>query len=77
MLGNQLGEESVNAIVNAAKDKPQIKTLCGLKPDQTEANFKYNSLGVGDAILLAWDLRKNSALVSLEYAAAPLDVNSQ
>ena len=49
--------------------KPQLTTLCGLKPDQTEANFSGNNLKVGDAILLAFDLKKNSILVELKCAA--------
>ena len=52
--------------MEVAKSKPQLTTLCGLKPDQTKANFSYGNLGVGDAILLAFDLKQNSALVELE-----------
>ena len=68
MLGNTMGEEGADALVRAAKDKPQLITLCGLKPDQTEANFRGQGLGVEDAILLAYDLSKNSVLVKLECA---------
>ena len=69
ILNNSLGEESANAIVNVAKEKPQIVTLCGLKPDQTEADLSNRNLGVGDAILLAFDLSKNSVLVKLKCVA--------
>jgi hypothetical protein len=69
MLSNGLGDEGANAIVNVAKEKPQIMTLCGLKPDQTEADFSGRGLGVGDAFLLAFDLSKNSALVKLKCVA--------
>ena len=69
MLSNNLGNEGANAIVNVAKEKPQIMTLCGLKPDQTEADFYRHRLGVGDAILLAFDLSKNSVLVKLKCVA--------
>ena len=37
MLRNDMGKEGAEAIVGIAKDKPQITTLCGLKPKQTEA----------------------------------------
>ena len=70
MLRNDIGEEGANAIVSAAKDKPQLTMLCGLKPDQTEAKLSYQRLGVGDAILLAFDLRRNRVLVKLECATA-------
>ena len=49
--------------------KPQLTTLCGLKQDQTQASFAGHSLKDGDAILLAFDLKKNSILVELKCAA--------
>ena len=66
MLCNDFGVEGANSIVDAAKGKPQLATLCGIKPDQTEADFSHQDLNVGDAILLAFDLKKNSVLVELE-----------
>jgi hypothetical protein len=63
-----LGKEGADSIVDAAKDKPQLITLCGLKPDQTSADFSRQNLGVGDAILLAFDLKKNFVLVDLKCA---------
>ena len=66
MLKNKLGEEGANCIVEVAKDKPQLITLCGLKPDQTSADFSNQGLGAGDAILLAFDLKQNSVLVELK-----------
>ena len=53
------------------KDKPRITTLCGFKPDQAEADLSEQFLNVGDAVLLAFDLKKNSALVKLECAQEP------
>ena len=70
LLKNDLGAEGANAIVNVAKDKPQLTTLCGFKPDQTKADFSRNGLNVGDAILLAFDLKKNAVLVSLKCVLA-------
>ena len=55
--------------MSIAKEKPQITTLCGLEPDQEKADFSYQGLGIGDAILLAFDLRRNHVLVKLECAA--------
>ena len=52
--------------MQVAKSKPQLTTLCGLKPDQTKAVLSGRGLRVGDAILLAFDLKQNSALVELE-----------
>ena len=67
MLKNKIDKDDADALVSTAKDKPQLTTLCGLKPDQREANFRSQGLGVGDAILLAYDLSKNSVLVMLKY----------
>ena len=71
MLRNDIGEEGANAIVEVAKAKPQLTTLCGVKPEETERSFRGQGLKVGDAILLAFDLTTNSALVELECAPAP------
>lgn len=72
LFRNCFNAESATAIVNAVQDKPQILTLCGIKPEDTECDFNTQGLGAGDAVLLAFDLRNNSALVKLEYAAARL-----
>ena len=71
MLKNNLGEEGASAIVEVAKGKPQLTTLCGIKPEETERSFRGQNLTVGDAILLAFDLTKNSAIVKLECAPTP------
>ena len=66
LLQNNLGEQGANYIVETVTGMPQLTTLCGLKPDQTQADFSGKDLGVGDAILLASDLKKNSILVELK-----------
>jgi len=84
LLLNEMGEEGAKAIVSVAKDKPHITTLCGIKPDQTRANFQtrpktrpnwfFLQLNVGDAILLAFDLQRNSTLRELELDVHPLQI---
>jgi len=66
LLGNKLSEQGAKDIVEVAMAQTQLATLCGLVPDQTRADFSRKSLGVGDAILLAFDLKKNSSLVELK-----------
>ena len=66
MLRNDIGEEGAKAVLEAAKGKPKLTTLCGIKPEETERNFSNHRLKIGDAMLLAFDLRKNSALVELK-----------
>ena len=70
MLRNDIGEDGAKAILDVAQGKSQLTTLCGIKSDQTEADFSYNGLKVEDAILLAFDLKKNSVLVSLKCVLA-------
>ena len=66
LLRNQIGEEGAKAILEVAEGKPHLTPLCGIKPEETERNFARMGLKVGDAMLLAFDLRKNSALVKLK-----------
>ena len=39
--------------------------MCGIKPDQTEADFSKQKLKPADAQLLAFDLKFSSALTDL------------
>ena len=71
MLCNDIGKEGAEALVDAAKDKLQLITLCGIKPEETTCNLSSHYLKEGDAVLLAFDLKKNATLVELKYAATP------
>ena len=66
MLGNSIGEEGAKAILEVAEGKPQLTTLCGIKSEETERDFSGQKLNPADAMLLAFDLRKNSTLVKLK-----------
>ena len=66
MLRNDIGEEGAKAILEVAEGKPQLTTLCGIKPEETKRDFSSQYLKFGDAMLLAFDLCKNSALVELK-----------
>ena len=77
MLGNNIEKEGAEALVDAAKDKPQIITLCGIKPEATTCDLSNRSLKAGDSIILAFDLKKNTTLVELKYAATPTRVQSK
>ena len=68
LLGNDLGGGAA-AIIAAAEQNGKIKTLCGIKPDQTEADFSYQSLKPADAQLLAFDLKFSSPLKELKLQA--------
>ena len=49
---------------------PQIITLCGIQPEQTDINFSYLSLDAMDAKLLAFDLSRNQSVRTVKCAAA-------
>ena len=64
-----MSAEAASAIVDAAKSKPQLTTLCGsINLDQMEIDLSEQGYGLGDAILLAAEL-KNSVLKTLKCAA--------
>ena len=70
LLSNKMGKEGANAIVGITNSKPQLTTLCGIKLDEMERDFSRRGLDVSDAMLLAFDLKKNSVLVKLKYATS-------
>ena len=64
LLGNDIGKAAAD-IVRAAEQHGKIQTLCGIKPDQTKADFSYKSLKAADAVLLAYDIKVNAPLTDL------------
>jgi len=62
LLGNDMG----NCMgIHDAEAMPQLTTLCGLKPAQTEADLSHQGLNSSDAMLLALDLGRNFVLKEL------------
>jgi hypothetical protein len=69
LLGNQLDEESAKMLAEVAKQKGI--SLCGIRRDQTTANFRNKDLLPPDAILLASDLSQaivTGGLTSLDLS---------
>ena len=65
LLGNDIGEAAAD-IVRAAEQHGKIQTLCGIKPDQEKADLSYQSLKPADAVLLAYDIKVNAPLKTLD-----------
>ena len=63
VLKNEMDIATAEMLVKAVKDKDI--SLCGITPDQTEASFRRQSLGPGDAVLLASDLSKAGVSTAL------------
>ena len=51
--------------MRAAEQHGKIQTLCGIKPDQKEADFSDQYLKAADAVLLAYDIKVNAPLTDL------------
>ncbi|KAJ1630557.1 hypothetical protein T492DRAFT_906705, partial [Pavlovales sp. CCMP2436] len=73
VLNNALAEAGAHALVALAESKPnQIKSLCGIAADATVANFSCGDnldphrLDPADAVLLAFELRINATVTSLD-----------
>ena len=65
LLGNNIGMNAVAELAAVLQQHKTLKSLCGLKPDQTEADFSSKSLQPSDGMLLAADLKVNAVLTSL------------
>ena len=65
LLSNNIGEAAAD-VVRAAEQHGKIQTLCGIKPDQKEANFSDQNLKAADAVLLAYDIKVNAPLNKLD-----------
>ena len=68
LLGNRFDDETVSMLLKVKAEKPTLITLCGLKPDQTEASFFGQGLGPPDAKLLAPELAVHSSLTSVDLS---------
>ena len=78
LLNNDLGEGAA-AVVAAAKQQGNIKTLCGIKEGQTAVNLQSKGLEALDAVLLSFDLEFNRSLTSvdLQYNRFPDECKQQ
>ena len=65
MLKNKLGD-GADALVAAAREMPQLVTLCGIQPEQEDVDFSRRGLDAGDAKLLVFDLSRNQAIKKLK-----------
>ena len=50
---------------------PQIITLCGIRPEQTDIDFSRRDLDAADAKLLAFYLSRNLTVRTVKCAARP------
>jgi len=69
LLGNQLDVESAKLLAEVAKQKGI--SLCGIRRDQSTADFAIQGLGPGDAILISSDLVRGG-LTSIDLSGNQL-----
>ena len=65
LLKNGIGMEAANQLAAVLPQHKTLKTLCGLKPNQTEASFSGQGLKPADAVLIAADLRVHGSLTEV------------
>ena len=65
LLKNDLGG-SAAAVVAAAKQHGNIRTLCGIEEGKDKVSFWHQGLKAPDAVLLSFDLEFNRSLTSLD-----------
>ena len=65
ILENNLGD-GADTLVAAARELPQLVTLCGIKPEEEAVDFSNRGLDAADAKLLAFDLSKNQTIKTLK-----------
>ena len=70
LLNNSLGD-GADAMLSFATEMPQIITLCGIQPEQTDIDFSHLGLDAMDAKLLAFDLSRNQSVRTVKCAARP------
>ena len=57
--------------MSSAFEMPQIMTLCGIQPEQTDIDFSHRRLDAADAKLLAFDFSRNQSVRTVKCAARP------
>ena len=63
-----IGTDQAEAFGDILASHPTLKSLCGLDPDATEADFSNQGLESDDAILIAHSIKFNTALRSFTFS---------
>ena len=74
LLGNKFDDEAASLLLKVKEEKSALITLCGLKPEQTEANFSGWGLGSADVRLLAPEVAVSASLTKVLSIAGPFSL---
>jgi hypothetical protein len=77
VLRNDISTKQREELINIMETKDHLTSLCGIRPDQEEANFSFQELRACDAILITNDILKNGRLLHLNISStAAMDIHS-
>ena len=65
LLRNDFDDVTVAMLLKLKEEKPNLTTLCGLKPDQSEAKFRGWGLTPQDAKLLAPEILVHASITEV------------
>jgi hypothetical protein len=65
LLANRFDDATVAMLLKLKEEKPTLTTLCGLQPDQTDANFRRWGLTPQDAKLLAPEILVHASVTKI------------
>ena len=75
LLKNSIGTDQAEAFGDILASHPTLKSLCGLDPDATEADFSNQNLNSDDAILIAHSIKFNSVMTCLDISKNKLGLD--
>ena len=65
LLRNRFDDKTVAMLLQLKEEKPNLTTLCGLKPDKAEVDFSHWGLTPQDAKLLAPEMLVHASRTSV------------
>lgn len=71
LLNNDMDADAVVRLVELFRTQKTVKTLCGFRSNQTEADLSMQGLKPVDAMLIAAELESNGAMTSLDLSGNP------
>ena len=67
ILGNNVGEEQANNLIQLLDGSDTLQTLCGLTGTETELDLSGRNLSASCAILVANEVKINSGMTSIVF----------
>ena len=68
ILGNNIGDEQANNLIQLLDYSDKLTTLCGFTGTETELNLSNRNLSASCAILVANEVKVNRALIDLDIS---------